>query len=162
LSAERLTRAEIAAAAAFVGQVIFKPWSEHGEGPDSYSCWGLAKAAQHALAGLTLPMVETDPHDVAAVVRAIENSPLRAEWQDVARPRHLDLVRMSHSRRAHHIGTYLGIDGGGILHAAQQFDAKGNPAPRKPGVAFTPMHVLPLEGWARFVPMRHLSRMAAS
>lgn len=151
----RATPEEAAAAAAFVHKVLFKRWSEYGTGPDTYSCWGLARAAQDELAGIALPLIGTNPHDTLAVVRAIQESPLRADWLEVGGPGHLDLVTMSHSRRSHHIGTYLDLDGGGILHAAQQFDAKQRFAPDRPAVNFTALHALPMEGWARLTFMRH-------
>jgi cell wall-associated NlpC family hydrolase len=162
LFAERPTQQQLDQAAAFVRSVIFKRWSPKGEGPDSFSCWGLARVTQRELAGIDLPLVDTDPDDVRAVVRAIEESPLRADWLAVDSPRHTDLVTMSHSRRGHHIGTYLDLDGGGILHVAKQFDRKGEWAPQKPAVCFTALPVLPMEGWARVVFLRHRGPLDAS
>lgn len=155
MSAELPTAAELQAAANWVNQVIAKRWAPGASGPDAYTCWTLARATQKTLSGIDLPLVDADPDDVRAVVRAINDSPLRAEWADVSSPRHLDLVRMSHSRVSHHIGTYLELDGGGILHCAKQFDAKGKWAPNKPAVAFAPLHALPLEGWAHLAFQRY-------
>jgi hypothetical protein len=152
-----LSPADQARAAAFVDAVLFKPWRAGAQGPDAYDCWGLARAAQRELAGRDLPVVNADPSDLRAVVRLVTSHPLHSEWHKVTRPRHLDLVLMSHSRHPHHIGVWLDLDGGVVLHATEQF-TKGTADPNKPGVMAETMPALQAQGWARFQFMRHGGR----
>jgi hypothetical protein len=53
-------------------------------------------------------------------------------------PAHGDLVTMAHHQHPSHIGVYLGIDRGGILHST-----------RKEGVSFDALSTLMLKGFAR-------------
>lgn len=156
MSVERLSADQVRAAADFVREVMFKPWQRGACGPDAYDCWGLARAAQARLAGRDLPILNIDPNDLRAVIRLVQNHPLRDEWRQVDMPRHLDLVMMAHRQHPHHAGTWLAVDGGMVLHAAEQFRrAKGAdgkptslPDARKPGVSADSLLSLKQHGWA--------------
>jgi hypothetical protein len=150
-----LSEAERVAAAVFIRTAIFKPWSPGAQGPDAYDCWGLARAVQRRLAGRDLPIINCDPADLRAVVRLVKDHPLHSEWHEVDAPGHLDLVLLSSNRHPHHIGTWLQLDGGGVLHATEQFGGDGAKAPKKPGVTFDGLPALKIQGWAKFKFMRH-------
>ncbi|MGH6887996.1 MAG: hypothetical protein ACREHF_02165 [Rhizomicrobium sp.] len=88
-------------------------------GPDSYSCWGLARACQRIAFDRDLPIV-AHPLTLRALIRMIEDHSARDCWPEVERQRHGDLVTMSHAVHPHHIGTWLALDGGGILHSTKR------------------------------------------
>ena len=163
MSAERPTPEQLRDAAAFVREVIFKPWRKLAEGPDAYWCWGLARVAQRRLADRELPIINCDPDDLRAVIRLVQNHPLRDEWQQLKKPQHLDAVMMAHRNHPHHIGTWLALDGGVVLHATEQFrrikGADGKPEsisdPRKPGVSADSLLALKTQGWACIEFWRH-------
>jgi hypothetical protein len=101
-----------------VRAVIGKPWHENAQGPDAYDCWGLARAAQKIVFGRDLPIVSC-PSTLRALVETIENHAVRDNWPEVERATHGCLVSMTQSLHPHHIGTYLGLDGGRVLHATK-------------------------------------------
>ncbi len=167
MSVERLSAEQLRDAAAFVREVIFKPWARGACGPDAYDCWGLARAAQARLAGRDLPILNIDPSDLRAVIRLVQNHPLRGEWQRVETPRHLDVVMMAHLKHPHHAGTWLAMEGGVVLHSAEQFrrarDKDNKPVsvtdPRKPGVSADGLLALRQQGWACIEFWRHPEAM---
>jgi hypothetical protein len=159
---DKLSAADQARAVAFVNQVLFLPWRAGARGPDAYDCWGLAQAALRTLAGIALPIVNADPRDLRAVARLVQEHPQRAEWFEVGEPAHLDLVTMSHPAHSHHIGVWLDLDGGVVLHAAQQFrrvrtgtGLETLSAPGKPAVSADSLPALKVQGWARIQFYRH-------
>lgn len=161
MSARKLSADDQARAIAFARAVLFKPWRAGAQGPDAYDCWGLARAAQRELAGRDLPIVNADPNDLRAVVRLVREHPLHSEWREVAVPSHLDLVLMSHHQHPHHIGVWLDLDGGLVLHATEQFrrvrkDDKLETVadPSRPGVMAESLAALRAQAWSRFQFMR--------
>jgi cell wall-associated NlpC family hydrolase len=144
LSAERISQAETATAAAFVATAITRPYREGAQGPDAFDCWGLVRAAYACLAGRELPLVAIDPKDTRAIIRLALSHPERAAFVQAAKPRHLDIVFMSHCKQPHHFGVFLQVDGGGVLHAVEQSRAD------KPGVTFDTVLALKMSGWAAF------------
>jgi hypothetical protein len=69
--------------------------------------------------GRDLPIVVC-PATLRALVETIENHEIRDAWPEVPTPRHGDLVTMTASQHPHHIGTWLDLDGGRVLHATQR------------------------------------------
>jgi hypothetical protein len=73
------------------------------------------------------------------LVRFIKNHPERILWPISATPIHGGLVEMSYETHPHHVGVWLDIDGGGVLHCYTG------------GVAFATLLELKTSGWRRFV-----------
>jgi hypothetical protein len=105
-------------AQAFARDAVGKPWRENGIGPDAYDCWGLARACQRIVFDHTLPIIDY-PSTIRALVETIEHHEIRDGWPEVATPGHGDLVTMTQSQHPHHIGTFLALDGGRVLHATK-------------------------------------------
>ncbi len=133
------------AAAAFVRSVIGMPWQSGAQGPDAFDCWGLARAAQRELFGYELPPVSVNANHLRSVIEAIEGHAIRQEWHNVEIPAHGDLVTLARHDHPTHIGVYLAVDRGGLLHCA-----------RDVGVCFDHIQALAWQGWAR---LRFLRRV---
>lgn len=124
----------------FVNSLIGLPWRSGATGPDAYDCWGLAQAVQARLFLRQLPSFpHVDAENVRAVVREIATSSHRKQWMRADGPSHGSLVELSSGRHPYHVGVYLDVDGGGILHSQ-------NPA----GVCFDRIATLEAAGWRRF------------
>jgi len=119
----------------FVARVIGLPWQENGYGPDAYDCWGLARACQRDVFGRRLPIVDY-PATLRALVKIMEEHDVRDAWPEVPAPGHGDIVTMTHSVHPHHVGTWLALDGGVILHTTE-----------REGVMCSPLHHLRLQGF---------------
>lgn len=121
---------------AFVQSLLRKPWVR-GE----LDCWGLAVLVERDLFGRTLPLIPEPPADQTALVQFVaEHTAARKQWQVVPSPVHGGVVELARSQDPFHIGVYLNIDGGGLLHTL-----------RHGGVRFDSLLALRASGWRRMV-----------
>lgn len=132
--------------------LIGTPYRELGNGPDAFDCWGFTRHVQATHYGLPFPDIER--HDGILLAAVFAAHPELRDWVPVARPRDGDVVTSAVDGRKH-IGTWLDVDGGGVLHCV-------NPGPEGGvgGVCFTPMPMMGASGWARLTFWRHRSRLA--
>lgn len=122
-----------------INELIGLPWVVGAEGPDAYDCWGLARTVQREMFQREMPRISEPPVDVRSLVKFVREHRARTQWREVPGPVHGGLVEMAHGRHPFHIGVYLDIDGGGILHSV-------NPA----GVCWDLEITLRASGWRRF------------
>ena len=116
--------------------LIGLPWVVGAAGPDAFDCWGLFVMVQRQCFGRHLPQNPVDATNLRAVLDAFNGHPERKRWQSVDQPTEGDAVLMRQSRYPVHIGVWLEIDGGGVLHAV-----------RHAGVVFQTLAALDAHGW---------------
>ncbi len=112
------------------------PWSPHGRGPDLFNCWEFVRTVQDRYYGRVLPQI-TNPEDTLAMGRVFRDHPERRRWAKSADPLEGDCVLLRRSRHPIHVGVWLEVDGGGVLHCAEDS-----------GVVFQRPDALRLNGWA--------------
>ncbi|OYX79976.1 MAG: hypothetical protein B7Y77_01165, partial [Bradyrhizobium sp. 35-63-5] len=103
------------------------PWSLDGEGPDSWSCYGLFRHLQKALWRRPTPIVRVpDGADLGWVQRRFDGSEMRRGWRfaplgpgGIVRARDGAAVLMAGSDTPHHIGIWLAPERG-IIHADER------------------------------------------
>lgn len=128
----------LALAIRFVNRVIGLPWLAGATGPGAYCCWGLAQVCEQEVFARDIPMVEINEYSALSIKRAMRTHPLWTTWRPHADPRHGDVVKMFRPTIPDHIGVYLNIERGGILHSA-----------RGDGVRFDTLFALPAMGWSK-------------
>ena len=89
---------------------------------------------------IEVPEIPIDALDLRAVLAGFRDHPERLRWRRVERareqPREGDAVFMRQSRHPVHVGLWLNVDGGGVLHAARDI-----------GVVFQNTWDLAAHGW---------------
>lgn len=121
---------------------IGAPWAAGAQGPGAWDCWALFRHVQAAHFGIDVPIIiAVDYDDPAALSALFRTHGERARWSRVDRPAHGDAVIV---HRPLHIGTWLNIDGGGVLHAV-----------RGVGVIFSKDAAWRLSGFGRREYFRH-------
>ncbi|WP_321504037.1 hypothetical protein [Breoghania sp.] len=80
------------------------------------NCWGCFVVVQ-GLLGRALDAIRIEGAGAAELARMIASHNERARWREIAGPVHGCGVLMGRSRAPIHIGTWLDIDGGGVIHA---------------------------------------------
>jgi cell wall-associated NlpC family hydrolase len=138
------TTEELERACAFVRRVVGLPWSDKAEGPDAFDCRGLTKVCLRELFQRELPLGSDDPAEVAATVKGIAGGNPAIPWTIARSPSHGDVVTLRSVSHPRHIGVWLAINRGGLLHAVEEA-----------GVMFEPMIMLTTMGWSRFVYYRY-------
>lgn len=111
------------------------PWKSGAEGPDAYNCWGLLRHIELTYFGVLLPNIVVG--DVFGCRDMFEEKVHNQEWVPVAIPQHGDGALLRGGNEPH-VGVYLDLDGGGILHAMENI-----------GVVFTHSRSLPALGFGR-------------
>ncbi|MBD4208184.1 peptidoglycan endopeptidase [Xanthomonas citri pv. citri] len=111
------------------------PWKSGATGPDEYDCWGLLRHIQLQYFGIVLPLIVVG--DESGCRDMFDEKINNREWVPVVTPRHGDGVLLRGGDLPH-VGVYLDLDGGGILHALEGV-----------GVVFTHARSLPAMGFGR-------------
>lgn len=86
-------------------------------GPDTFDCWGLVCDVYKKHLGV--PLVEASVKDgyPRAVMQEVNNHPQRPFFEEVKILEEFDICFLSRGGRPFHVGIYLDVDGGGLLHA---------------------------------------------
>lgn len=93
------------------------PWEAGAQGPDAYDCMSFFRFLQGAHFGVEVPIIiAPDYDDPAALTGLFGGHAERARWARVATPHHGDAVMI---HKPMHIGTWLDLDGGGVLHCVR-------------------------------------------
>lgn len=129
-------------------QYIGLPYERGAQGPDKYDCGGLVRQIQQAHFGIPMPeVIAPDYDDAIGMVGLIRTQAEAQGWQAVSGvPKHGDIVVI---RRPYHVGVWLDIDGGGVLHAVRGAAQ----------VIWTPDAAWRVSGFGRCEYLRHRSRM---
>jgi len=114
-----------------------QPWQANAQGPGAWDCWSFFRHVQAERYGVNVPIIDIDAMNLHAVAHAFNGHEERGNWEEVSEPRDGDAVLMAHNRYPSHVGVWLEIDGGGVLHCQQ-----GS------GVIFTRKAMLAHMGWA--------------
>jgi hypothetical protein len=128
-------------------QYIGTPWEKAADGPHAYNCWNFFRMIQREHYGIEVGAVAADEDVPREYIDAFRSHPDRAQWRCVDRPAEGDGVEVWHLKYPWHIGVWIDVDGGGLLHCV-----------RGMGVIFSRAHELPSQGFSRTVFYRHESR----
>ncbi len=85
-----------------------------------HDCWAFTRLIQLNHFGRDLPPIDIDAGDVASCVRAFNSHPEKQHWQAIDVPMDGDVLLMSQNKQPTHIGVWLEIDGGGVLHCVEK------------------------------------------
>lgn len=130
--------------AAYLTALLGRPWAVDGEGPETFSCYGLFREVQRALWARDLPHIDVPPEASRRwIVEAIARHDERRQWREV--PLRDGIVTasdgagviMARVSQGAHIGVWCAAEGR-ILHADDRL-----------GVVFERPTVLRARGWGR-------------
>jgi len=96
---------------------IGKKWVPGARGPDTFDCWGLLCFVYKTRYGIRLPLNIIDALDIRKFGKAIhDGTKYDPDWTQIDKPVEGCGVALSQSRVFHHVGIWLEIDDGLILH----------------------------------------------
>lgn len=102
----------------WVHGLIGKPWVSGARGPDAFDCWGLVWHVYRTVLGIELDVHPgVDAKSTWDVARLVAGQLSRSVWTALLRPEPLCVVTMSANLAAHHVGLWLPLDGGVVLHS---------------------------------------------
>lgn len=97
--------------------ILGKPWLEHALGPDSFDCWGVVHFGFKTQRDIELPKylyVSSEGFRQQGV-----NESDYPQWLRLSVPEDFSLAGLSMGERITHVGLFLDINGGSILHCRQ-------------------------------------------
>jgi hypothetical protein len=105
---------------AHVNGLIGKPYKRGGAGPVEYDCYSLTRHLQATFWSREMPVFET-PAEAGrfALAAMISRHPERQRWHRVERPEDGAIVSMAKQEMGYHMGTYLEMDGGLLVHTLE-------------------------------------------
>lgn len=86
-------------------------------GPDAFDCYGLVWHVCKHQGGIDLPRFDDMQAQLDRINAAINEQVMSADWQEVEKPQPFDAVVMRRAGEAYHVGVWLDVDGGKVLHA---------------------------------------------
>lgn len=99
-------------------------WKIDGTGPLDFNCWYFLRHIQQTYFKKALP--EAQLGDEAFLRAMFADKVNKGLWQPVHPPKHGDAVLLKGGSDPH-VGVYLNIDGGMVLHAMQNYDIMATP-----------------------------------
>lgn len=125
---------------AFVESLLGRRWKLGAQGPDAFDCWSLLRHVERVAFGRELPLVVMPPKaSPDLVAQALATHPKRSLWREAPRPSHGGGVEMTSVKAPLHVGVWLDLDGGLVLHCAAEV-----------GVALDSLVTLRAMCWGRF------------
>lgn len=106
--------------------------------PQTNDCWAFCRRVWAEQFGLVVPVVTVNGSNLRAITRAFSYHEERALWQPVDVPVEGDAVLLAHTRFPSHVGIWIEVDGGGVLHCQDPL-----------GVIFSRRDALARAGWSR-------------
>lgn len=123
-----------------------RPWVNGAQGPEAFDCWGFFRFIQKKHFGLEVPSYNIDANNFKEVANQILSADERNQWIASSIPSEGCAVLMAHAKYPSHVGIYLEVDGGGVLHCV-----------RGEGVVFSSISSLKTCGWGRVEYYKHVS-----
>lgn len=98
-------------------QYVGTPWVAGAQGPDEFDCMAFFRFVQQRHFGIEVPqIIAPDYDDPLALSSMFTDHPERQRWTQVTKPFHGCAVLV---RRPMHIGVWIDVDGGGVLHCVR-------------------------------------------
>ena len=117
-------------------QYVGIPWVAGAQGPNAFDCMAFFRHVQGAHFDIDVEeIIAPDYEDATALSSLFSNHPERQRWTNISVPEHGCAVLV---RRPMHVGIWLNLDGGGVLHCV-----------RGAGVVFTSDSSWPTSGFGR-------------
>lgn len=104
----------------WIRPLIGRPWRAYATGLDAYDCWGVVAHALRTQYG-----VEADRHldvisgDDAGFHAAVLKEAGSGRWRQCDSPVDGCVVLMARMRRFQHVGIWVDVNGGRVLHSHQ-------------------------------------------
>jgi hypothetical protein len=82
-------------------------------------CWGFFRKVQLEQFGRQVPVIDADALSLLSRALTFAHHPERQRWLEVDCPEEGDAVLLGVGRHPAHIGVWVGVNGGSVLHSAE-------------------------------------------
>lgn len=93
------------------------PYCELEQGLNTgFNCWGLMRAFLQEALGKDVAAIDVDFTNKQQVATEADRQMARGCWQQIPFPEPFCVVQMTHATIAHHVGVWVPVNRGGVLH----------------------------------------------
>ncbi|BBB29382.1 NlpC/P60 family protein [Neptunomonas japonica] len=109
----------------WLSDMLGKPWrayatGENVEGVEAWDCWGVVVHAFYQLHGVALDRhLDIPTKSPRSFVRVVAQEITSGHWRQISHQKHGCVVLLATATRFHHIGIWLDINGGRLLHSTE-------------------------------------------
>lgn len=103
----------------WVEQYIGIPYGKGGTTTDFFDCWGLVRYIQREHFNLDLPIIDVDSDNMRQVIKSFKSNDELHNWYSVDKPKNGTAVLLSQAQNSSHVGVWIDVDGGKLLHCLQ-------------------------------------------
>jgi len=97
-------------------------WEAGANGPDKYDCHHLVIEIKKKFYNQQLPSVEVNANNLFSVIKAIKKNKVWNDFVKLDKPEDGCIVKMFSAEQPNHIGIYIKMDSGGVLHCSQRWN----------------------------------------
>lgn len=101
----------------WIRDYLMAPFEHDAYGPEKFDCYGLLWHVAKMHGGIDLPRFDDLQGQLARINALVAGQVMSADWIAVREPQDFDAVVMRRSGEAYHVGCWVGVDGGKVLHA---------------------------------------------
>ena len=84
-----------------------------------FNCWGLMRAFLQEALGKDVAAIDVDFTNKQQVAAEADRQLGRGCWQAIDHPEPFCAVQMTHATIAHHVGVWVPVNGGAVLHTTR-------------------------------------------
>lgn len=104
----------------WLNDVVGKSWKAYATGPENFDCWGVVFYGFKQKFGINLNRhLEVQSMNPIAFHKVVSKEIKTGNWVQINQPEDGCLVLMSASRLWHHVGLWLNVNGGRLLHSRE-------------------------------------------
>ena len=104
----------------WIDDYLGKAFQELSYGPDTFDCYGLVWHVSQHQAGVTLPRFDDIEYQAARINAEVCHQASLQDWLKVDQPQDFDVVVLRKAGESNHVGIWLEVDGGKVLHATRR------------------------------------------
>ena len=101
-----------------------------------FNCWDFVRQVYKNEYGISLNHIPVDETNLKQLMTTVKTTSEHKNWRSVKQVEEGDLLLMRQSKHPIHVGVWVNIDGGGVLHCI-----------KNSGVVFQNKQSLQLSGW---------------
>ena len=96
-----------------------------------HDCWGFFRRVQREQFGRDIPVIDPENYRAPTKTRLFLTHPHRADWIEIEHSelREGDGVRMANANNPGHVGIWIEVDGGRVLHCDSPGGVMATPLP---------------------------------
>jgi hypothetical protein len=132
----------------WASQYVGNKWVALGRGPATFDCWGLCWWIEKRHFAREMDPMIINPLDLDVVSKTTETMLLGGDWVKLQTPKDGAIVALSKNNKINHVGVFLDLDTGVIIHAMAKQGVLCQKLNTMPSLGFSTIEFYFHKSWA--------------